>query len=101
MKENFIDRLERKYRRFGIPDLMRYVVAIELIGAIIGVLSPAIYYNFLSLNFNAIFHGQVWRLVTFIFYPEIQGFSVVDILIFGIMIYIGISSLQLRYLIRN
>ena len=91
MKENFIDRLERKYRRFGIPDLMRYVVAIELIGAIIGVLSPAIYYNFLSLNFNAILHGQVWRLVTFIFYPEIQGFSVVDILIFGIMVYLYYS----------
>ena len=91
MKENFIDRLERKYRRFGIPDLMRYVVAIELIGAIIGVLNPAIYYNFLSLNFNAILHGQVWRLVTFIFYPEIQGFSVVDILIFGIMVYLYYS----------
>lgn len=72
---NFIDKLERKFPRFGITGLMKYVICINIAGVVLGLIDASgvfdtpIYYNYLSLNFDAIFHGQVWRLVTFILYP--------------------------------
>ena len=72
---NFIDKLERKFPRFGIPNLMRYVIGINIAGAILGLLDSfnafgvPIYANYLSLDFYQIGQGQVWRLITFILYP--------------------------------
>ena len=54
---NFIDKLERKFPRFGIPNLMRYVIGINIAGAILGLLDSLnafgvpIYANYLSLDF--------------------------------------------------
>ena len=68
---NFIDRLERRFGRFGIPDLMRYVIGINILGVILGIVSPGFYYNWLSLDIYQILHGQVWRLITFVLYPSV------------------------------
>lgn len=69
----FLNKLERKYGRYAIPDLTRYIIVLYCAGAVLGIISPMIYYNFLSLNFNAIFHGQVWRLFTYLIEP--YGFN--------------------------
>lgn len=68
---NFIDRWERsKFGRFGIPNLMRYVIAINGVGLLLGFMNPNFYFRYLSLDFYAIFHGQVWRLLTFVLCPN-------------------------------
>lgn len=70
---NFLDRLERKIGRYAIHNLMYYIIAIYVIGAMIGMINPMIYYNYLALNFAAIGHGQIWRLITFILAPDTLG----------------------------
>lgn len=92
--DRFLRKAESKLGRFAITGLMKYIVLIELVGAVIGVVNAQIYYDFLMLDFQAIFHGQVWRLVTFIFSPELSSFNPIDILFFAIMVY-------LYYLIGN
>jgi hypothetical protein len=65
---NWIDRLERKYRRYAIRDLMKYIVAITGLVFILSFLNPAFIYN-LTLNPDLIMQGQVWRLVSYVFIP--------------------------------
>ena len=43
MRQSWLDKLERKIGWLRIPGLMRYIIAIELVGAFIGVFS-AIYF---------------------------------------------------------
>lgn len=68
-----LNKLERKFGRFAIPDLIKYVVALYCVGAVIGMFNETFYYQYLSLNMEAIFHGQIWRLFTFLIEP--YGFS--------------------------
>lgn len=82
---NFFSKLQRKYGNRGIPNLMKYIIVIRVVGAILGILSPMFYYYYLALDINSVLHGQVWRLVTFLLAP--YGFSsIVDVLFFFIEI---------------
>lgn len=65
---------------------MYYIVIINIIGALIGYINSFIYTNFLSLDFRQIFHGQVWRLITFILEPAVSSPS--DIFFFAIKLYL-------------
>ncbi len=88
---NLINKAERRFGKYCIRGLMKYIVAIEIAGAVIGMINPIIYYAYLSLDFVAIAHGQIWRLFTFLLYPGLTGFNVFDILIFGIMTWVYYS----------
>lgn len=89
--ENWLNKAERRFGKYCIRGLMKYIVGIEIAGAVIGMINPIIYYAYLSLDFSAIAHGQVWRLVTFLLCPELTGFNPFDILIFGIMTWVYYS----------
>ncbi len=87
---NLLAKMERKFGRYAIPNLMRYMTAISLAGSLLGLFQPGIYYNYLSFNVYEILHGQVWRLVTFLLYPSVQvrsGF-LMNIVFYGLMLYI-------------
>ena len=64
----FIDKLERKFGRFGIPNLTIYMIVCYVIGYALMIVNPGIL-NWLSLEPAYILRGQVWRLVTWILYP--------------------------------
>lgn len=64
----WITKLERKYRRYGIPNLMR-IIAIGMGAVLVGTLLWRDLYGMLTLNWAAVMRGQVWRLVTFLFVP--------------------------------
>ncbi len=66
---NIIEKLERKFPWFGFPNLNLYMVVIFLIATVIEMVNPYYYYLYLSLDMASVMRGQVWRLVTFIFYP--------------------------------
>ena len=68
-----IERLERHLSRFAIPGLIRYVVALNALVFILVTLSPD-YAQALMLDPAAIRHGEVWRLVSWIFLPQTQSF---------------------------
>ena len=64
----FIDKLERKFGRFGIPNLTIYMIVCHVIGYALMIVNPGIL-NWLSLEPAYILRGQVWRLVTWVLYP--------------------------------
>ena len=64
----FIDKLERKFGRFGIPNLTIYMIVCYVIGYALMIVNPGML-NWLSLEPAYILRGQVWRLVTWVLYP--------------------------------
>ncbi|MBB2183688.1 hypothetical protein H0486_12465 [Lachnospiraceae bacterium MD1] len=60
---NILNKMERKFGKYAIHNLMKYIVALYGIGVVIGSVLP---YEFLALNFNLIRQGQVWRLITYL-----------------------------------
>ena len=64
---SLLDRLERtRFGKFGIPNLMRYVIGVNIVGILISLVNPTFYYSYLSLDIASILHGQVWRIFTFV-----------------------------------
>lgn len=61
----WIDKLERKYGRFGIPNLTLYIVICYVAGYFLEMVSPSLV-NLLSLDPGSILKGQIWRLVTWV-----------------------------------
>ncbi len=84
----FLNKLERRFGRYAVPDLIKYVVALYCAGTILGLINPGIYNAYLSLNFNAIFHGQIWRLFTFLLEPGADpgGSILINIIFFLIKV---------------
>ncbi len=69
---SLLDSLERRFGRFALPGLIRIVVALTALVYLLTFLNP----NFLSvltLEPARILHGEVWRLVTYIFIPGSVG----------------------------
>lgn len=64
-----LDKLEKKFGKYAIKNLMYYIILLYALGFAIMVFKPAIYENWLSLNAQAILGGQVWRIFTYIIYP--------------------------------
>ncbi|MDD3173629.1 MAG: hypothetical protein PHF63_08220 [Herbinix sp.] len=62
----FLNQLERKFGRYAISGLMRYIVMLFVAGMLLGSFMPEVYYEYLSLDFSQVARGQVWRLITFI-----------------------------------
>ncbi len=70
---NLLDKLEKKFGRYAIHNLMYYIIILYAIGYVILTFVPEFYYSYLSLNPLAIMRGQIWRLITFIIYPPSSG----------------------------
>lgn len=66
---NWFNKLEQKYGKYAIKNLMAYVIGLYVFGLVIDIFFPDVYNAYLSLDANAILHGQVWRIVTFIIQP--------------------------------
>ena len=63
---NFLDRLERKFGRFAIPNLMRYIVFLYGLGMVLQIMAPELYTRYLMLDASQILRGQIWRIFTFL-----------------------------------
>ncbi|MDO4273178.1 MAG: hypothetical protein Q4D16_05865 [Eubacteriales bacterium] len=63
-----INKLERKFGRFGIPNLTVYIIICYVLGYLIMMLNPNMMYM-LSLEPGLILRGQVWRLITWVISP--------------------------------
>ena len=66
---NWLDKLEKKFGRYAIDNLMLYIVILYGFGFILDMVNPTFYSTWLSLDAPAILHGQVWRVITFIIDP--------------------------------
>lgn len=88
----FLNKLQRKFGKYAIPNIMYYVIVIQIAGIFLGFFAPELR-QYLTLNVNAIMNGQVWRLVTFVMtgYMGVQG---VDLLFAALELYIYYSFSQ-------
>lgn len=64
-----IDRFCALHPNFGIPGLMRYVVGGNVLVYLLTIFSNEAALEFLWLDVGAVLHGEVWRIITFIFVP--------------------------------
>lgn len=65
----WFDKLERKFGKYAIHNLMLYIIAIYAMGYVIALFYPQVYSYYLALDAEAILHGQIWRIFTFILQP--------------------------------
>jgi len=70
---SFFEKLERKFGRYAIKNLMLYLTILYGIGFVISLADSRIYYKYLSLDISKILAGQVWRIVTWIMYAPEQN----------------------------
>jgi hypothetical protein len=70
---SLLDRLEHRFGRYAIPGLIRYVVAFNALVYVLLTVNPD-YIEALVLWPEKIMHGEVWRLVTYIFIPQFGSF---------------------------
>ncbi len=69
---NWLDRAEVKFGHLAIPGLVRIVVAFNTLVFALSIFSPN-FIDLLELDINRVMHGEVWRLVTYIFIPSFGG----------------------------
>lgn len=73
---NWLDKLERKWGNKGLINITSYFLVATLVGDVIlyaanaGNTMAIMLYNLIAFNPQAILHGQVWRLVTWLFMPS-------------------------------
>ena len=65
---NWLNKLERKIGRYAVPNLIIWLIGAYTIGFVFRNVSPGIL-NYLTLSPYHILHGQIWRLVTWVFMP--------------------------------
>ena len=65
---NWIDKLERKFGRFGVENLTMYVIICYVVGYFLAYFNPSLL-SMLSLEPALILRGQIWRIITWVIYP--------------------------------
>ena len=87
--------LRRDFERFcyrhqgkGIPNLMLYVAIGTAVMYLFMIIDPSmLLYSFFRFDRSAILHGQVWRLISYIFIPSTISFSGANALLLAISLY--------------
>lgn len=79
---NWLNKLERKFGRFSIPGLPKYIILLYVVGIMVQFAAPELYSQF-TLNPYLILHGQVWRIFTFLLIaPSTNLFFMIFVLLF-------------------
>ena len=73
LRMNLIDSLERRFGRFAIPGLVRMIVLLNALVFLCSKFNPAFLF-YLDLNRAAVWHGEYWRLVTYILIPQTSSY---------------------------
>lgn len=85
---SWIDKLERKFGRYAIRGLMKYIVILNATVFFIGMFPDSeAFINKLVLDPAGVARGEVWRLFTYIFIPQDRSpIWIIFVLYFSYMI---------------
>ena len=78
-----LDRFCYHHPNLGIPNLMLFIIGGNVLVYLMDMVSNGTFSVLLDFVPGAILHGQIWRLVSFIFVPEASG----NLLFFAITLY--------------
>jgi hypothetical protein len=70
---NWADKLERRLGFITVHGLLRYVAALTALVFVLHKIDPR-YLDLIDLDISLVRQGQVWRLITYIFKPQLGGF---------------------------
>jgi len=84
---NRLDRFCYNHPNFGIPNLMKYVALGNVIVYLLDGFTNSFASMMLMFRPDLILQGQVWRVLTFIFVPEMGGTGFLNALLFVISTY--------------
>lgn len=67
-----LERFAYSHPRFGIPNLMRFVVGGQVLVYLLYMFTGYSYsaIEFLEFHLSGLLHGEIWRLVSFVFLPN-------------------------------
>ena len=88
MHLNWLDKLEKKFGRFAIPNLTMYLIGAYIIGFGIYYFLPGLF-KWLTLEPYFILKGQVWRVISWVLVPP-SG-SLISI-IFIVLLYYSLGT---------
>lgn len=78
-----IDRFCARHPRLGIPGLMRYIVIANALIYVVSLFDRSgLLLTTLAMDPASVLHGQIWRLVTYVFIPTSGGFWLIVSLMF-------------------
>lgn len=77
---NWLDKLERKYGRFAIPNLTNILVAGQILALAVELFVNRYIAAYLTLSRDLVAAGQIWRLVSFVFIP-FSGGSILSVVL--------------------
>lgn len=65
----WLNKLERKFGRYAIPNLMYYIIGVTMAVYIVQYILNISLFYYLAFIPSFIMKGQIWRIITFIFIP--------------------------------
>ena len=68
---NWLYKMERRFGRYGIPNLAKYLALGQLVVWVIVMFFYGDLLGLIALNRPTLLQGQIWRLVTFVFVPPL------------------------------
>ena len=99
--EKWIDKFCRNHPRFGIPNLMLYIAIGNVAIGLIDNYSSASLSAALFFFRPAIFQGEIWRLITFIFVPITGDFGILRFSLPGTSFFMTVLSAYFYYWIGS
>ncbi len=79
---NFLNKLDRKFGKYAIPNLINYLLIGYGIGYVLLLFNPKIY-QLLELSPELVMQGQIWRLFTWILtIPQTFNFFIIFMFLF-------------------
>lgn len=88
---NLLDKLNRKYGKYAVHNLMFYIILLYAAGFFINTINTGFYSSYLMLDIEKVLQGQIWRIVTFIIQPTSSDTNILFLAI----------ELYLYYMIGN
>ena len=82
-----IDRLEKKFGRYAIKNLIYYILGAYVVGYVLALAKPE-WYTYIVLSPAMVMRGQIWRLITWVCTAP-QQISILLIFMFLFYFYIG------------
>ncbi|MBI5818807.1 MAG: rhomboid family intramembrane serine protease [Verrucomicrobia bacterium] len=65
---NWLDKLEQRFGHIAVPGLIRIIVVVNVLAFVMLRIDPS-WIGALTLDPNRVMHGEVWRLITYLFIP--------------------------------
>ena len=87
---NLINKMERKFGKYAIHNLMYYVIILQIAGIVLLNFAPQFTAKYLMLDISKVLEGQVWRLITFAIIDTTSGSltNPINILFLAITLYL-------------